>query len=59
MARQLSKVLDYTDFKNFTVVIEKAWNACKNSGNDPKDRIVASQQDGENWFRSRKRNTNL
>ena len=40
MARQLSKVLDYTDFRNFTAVIEKAWDACKNSGNDPLEHIV-------------------
>jgi DNA-damage-inducible protein D len=44
MARQLSKVLDYTDFRNFTGVIEKAWNACKNSGNDPKDHIVEANE---------------
>ena len=44
MARQLSKVLDYTDFRNFTGVIEKAWNACKNSGNDPKEHIVEASE---------------
>lgn len=44
MARQLSKVLDYTDFRNFTGVIEKAWNACKNSGNDPKEHIVEANE---------------
>jgi DNA-damage-inducible protein D len=32
MARQLSKVLEYTDFRNFTAVIEKSKEACKNSG---------------------------
>ena len=32
MARQLSKILDYTDFRNFVGVIEKAIQACKNSG---------------------------
>jgi DNA-damage-inducible protein D len=44
MARQLSKVLDYTDFRNFTGVIRKAWNACKNSGNDPKEHIVEANE---------------
>jgi DNA-damage-inducible protein D len=44
VARQLSKVLDYTDFRNFTGVIEKAWNACKNSGNNPKDHIVEANE---------------
>ena len=44
MARQLSKVLGYSDFRNFTGVIEKAWNACKNSGNDPKDHIVEANE---------------
>ena len=44
MARQLSKVLDYSDFRNFTGVIEKAWNACKNSGNDPLEHIVETNE---------------
>ena len=44
MARQLSKVLDYTDFRNFTGVIEKARNACENSGNDPLEHIVDANE---------------
>jgi DNA-damage-inducible protein D len=44
MARQLSKVLDYSDFRNFSGVIEKAWNACENSGNDPKEHIVEANE---------------
>ena len=32
LARLLSKVLNYNDFRNFTDVIEKAAEACKNSG---------------------------
>ena len=44
MARQLSKALDYTDFRNFTGVIEKAWNACKNSGYNPIDHIVEANE---------------
>ena len=32
MARQLAKALEYTDFRNFSSVIEKAKEACKNSG---------------------------
>ncbi len=44
MARQLSKALDYSDFRNFTGVIEKAWNACKNSGNDPLEHIVETNE---------------
>ena len=39
-ARALAKVLDYTDFRNFIKVIEKAKDACKNSGQDIKDHIV-------------------
>ncbi len=31
-ARELAKVLDYLDYRNFLVVIEKAKEACKNSG---------------------------
>lgn len=44
MARQLSKLLDYSDFRNFTGVIEKAWNACSNSGNNPKEHIVEANE---------------
>ena len=40
MARQLAKTLDYTDFRNFSGVIEKAKEACKNSGHNPLEHIV-------------------
>lgn len=40
LARQLSKALDYTDFRNFTSVIEKAIDACKNSEHDPLEHLV-------------------
>ena len=33
-ARELSKVLEYRDFRNFLVSIDKAMEACKNSGNE-------------------------
>ena len=33
-ARQLSKALDYAEFRNFLPVIERAKEACKNSGQD-------------------------
>jgi DNA-damage-inducible protein D len=39
-ARKLSKVLEYTDFRNFLTVIEKAKEACKNSGQPVEDHIV-------------------
>jgi DNA-damage-inducible protein D len=32
MARKLSKVLEYKDFRNFSSVISKAKEACNNSG---------------------------
>ena len=32
-ARELSKVLEYKDFRNFELTITKAMEACKNSGN--------------------------
>lgn len=44
MARQLSKVLDYTDFRNFTGVIEKAAEACKKSGQQIPDHIVEANE---------------
>lgn len=40
-ARQLSKALDYTDFRNFLSVIAKAKEACKNSGHTVENHIVA------------------
>jgi DNA-damage-inducible protein D len=40
MARQLAKVLAYTDFRNFITVINKAKEACENSGQLIKNHIV-------------------
>ncbi len=39
-ARSLSKILGYTDFRNFTKVIKKAILACEASGNTPSDHVV-------------------
>jgi DNA-damage-inducible protein D len=39
-ARELSTELDYTEWRNFTKVIDKARLACKNSGVDIDDRFV-------------------
>ena len=36
-ARQLSKALDYSEYRHFIPVIERAKEACKNSGHDPAD----------------------
>lgn len=36
-ARELSKVLEYKDFRNFELTIFKAMETCKNSGNDISD----------------------
>lgn len=40
VARQLAKALDYTDFRNFLSVIEKAREACVNSGQLIENHIV-------------------
>ncbi|MEA4917017.1 DNA damage-inducible protein D [Proteiniphilum sp.] len=44
MAREFSKALGYTDFRNFIGVIEKAWEASKNSDNDPSEHIVEANE---------------
>ncbi|MBB2144585.1 DNA damage-inducible protein D [Pedobacter sp. LMG 31464] len=40
MARQLAKALDYTDFRNFSSVIAKAIESCKNSEQSVENHIV-------------------
>ena len=40
MARQLSKILEYAEFRNFLPVIAKAKNACENSGESVVDHFV-------------------
>ena len=45
-ARKLSKVLEYTDFRNFLAVISKAKEACKNSGQPAKNHLV----DSTRWY---------
>jgi len=44
MARQLSKALEYTDFRNFSSVIEKAKEACRNSGQPLENHIVEANE---------------
>lgn len=39
-ARELQIVLEYTEWRNFENVIEKAKTACRNSGNDMSDHFV-------------------
>ena len=39
-ARKLSKILDYAEFRNFIPVIDRAKEACKNSGQEPLDHFV-------------------
>ena len=36
-ARELAKVLDYKDFRNFEIIIFKAMEACRNSENEISD----------------------
>lgn len=43
-ARELSKILKYSDFRNFVNVIEKAKSACKLSGEDVLDHIVEATE---------------
>ena len=39
-ARELSKVLEYKDWRNFLKVLNKAKDACKNSGFDIDEQLV-------------------
>ncbi len=43
-ARALGKLLGYSDFRNFINVIEKAKEACKNSGQDISEHIVEANE---------------
>jgi len=40
LARQLGKILDYAEYRNFLPVIEKAMKACANSGQPVSDHFV-------------------
>ncbi len=40
MARQLAKALEYSDFRNFLGVIDKAQEACRNSGQPVAEHLV-------------------
>ena len=62
-ARELARVLEYTDFRNFTAVIAKAREACANSGHTVSDHFVditemvgigsGAQRPIEDWALSR------
>ncbi len=44
MARQLAKTFEDTDFRNFSSVIAKAVEACKNSGHNTSEHIVEANE---------------
>lgn len=44
MAHALSKILEYTNYRNFTRVIDKAKIACINSNNNPSHHIVEADE---------------
>ena len=62
-ARELARVLEYTDFRNFIAVIAKAREACANSGHTVSDHFVditemvgiasGAQRPIEDWALSR------
>lgn len=39
-SRDLAKYLGYSDYRNFLVVMRKAWTSCQNSGLNPYDHFV-------------------
>lgn len=43
-ARELARVLEYTDFRNFSAVITKAREACANSGHTVSDHFVETNE---------------
>ena len=43
-ARDLSKILGYTEWRNFTTAIEKAKEACENSGQAVSDHFVEANK---------------
>jgi DNA-damage-inducible protein D len=62
-ARELARVLEYADFRNFITVITKAREACVNSGHKVSDHFVditemvgigsGAQREVEDWMLSR------
>jgi len=38
-ARQLAKVLEYSEYRHFLPVLERAREACRNSGRNPEDHM--------------------
>ena len=43
-AREMAKVLEYSEYRHFLPVIEKAKEACANSNNDPLDHFEISSK---------------
>ena len=39
-SREFAKIIEYTDYRNFLKVVDKAIEACKHSGNNPNNHIV-------------------
>lgn len=54
-ARELAKVLDYKDFRNFELIIFKAMEACRNSENEISDHFGEFTEMVPHWFKCKKR----
>jgi glucuronate isomerase len=54
-ARDLSKILGYTEWRNFTTAIEKAKEACQNSGQAVSDHFVEANKLIETGKRARRK----
>lgn len=62
-SRELARALTYTDYRNFLEVMRKAWDACKNSGQNPNHHFVkvtemiqigkTAEREIETWLMSR------
>ena len=55
LARPLAKVLDYSEYRHFLPVLERAKEACRNSGQADRRPFRGCPRNGRNRFRRKTR----